>query len=215
MCCSTTAAAVELFCEHLEEFEIEAYTARLMAALLRNLTIAKGSRAKENCIGAIGSVAQASKAAFVVYLPQVFSLLLEGLQQTSADLLPLRARATQTAGSIIQEVPVAATAPYRQQVVQLVLVGLESQSELREASYRFFSCLCHALKDEFAPLAAQVLPFVLAALKSTDAIVKQFDEDDMPADLLEGLDPQEEEEDERRLKGIHIRTGSYILYINR
>ncbi|XP_055387843.1 uncharacterized protein LOC129616288 [Condylostylus longicornis] len=197
---------VEIFSEHLEEFEIESYLSTLMPALLHVLTTTKANAARENCIGAIGSAAQAAKGKFAPYVEQVFLILIEAMKQKEETLIPLRARATGTAGCIIQELPEGVTAPYRQKCLELTLEGLNSldHDDLREASYRFLGCLCHTLKDDFAPLIASVMPFVVATLKSTSGIVTQFEDNE---DVLDGVDCEEDEEDERRIKGIHIRTG--------
>lgn len=201
-------SAVELFCEHLEEFEIESHLPMLMPALLHSLATAKGNRARENCIGAIGSIAQAAKGKFADYAQQVFSILQEAMQQTSDELIPLRARATHTAGSVIRALPTESASVYTERFVELVLNGLGTLDhyDLRESSFRFFGCLCNIMKDEFAPLIPKVMPFAIAALKNTNGIVMQCEDEEN--DPLDGVDFDEDEEDEKRVKQIHIRTGT-------
>lgn len=143
---------------------------------------------------------------FSPYVPQIFEILQEALSQSRDELIPLRARATQTAGAIIQAMPKEATSAYQKRVAELVFEGLENidHYELREASYRFLGCLATALKDEFSPLISKAMPYVYASVMNTDGIVTQYEDDE---DILDGVDSDEDEEDDRRIKGIHIRTG--------
>lgn len=76
---SLVSAAVELFSEHLEDVEIETYLPSLMTALLHSLTVAKRNRSRENCIGAIGSAAQAAKSKVIASTSSLVICLRIGL----------------------------------------------------------------------------------------------------------------------------------------
>lgn len=174
--------AAELFCENLEDSEIEPYLLILLGALVHNATAARGIKARGHCIGAIGAAAQAAKSKFAFYLTLVFPVLLETLRQTSEELIPLRARATTTAACIIQAThspnqqdPEATL--YQEQLIELVLLGLEPTNHpvLRGASFKFVSCLCLTLKDDFASLVPKVIPYTLAALSNAENVGSGID----------------------------------------
>ncbi|CEM06397.1 unnamed protein product [Vitrella brassicaformis CCMP3155] len=215
--------ALMVLIDHLEEDQLAAYVPhvlpKIMATLMTLLAQTKADDSfrltllKESCINVISSLAGSAQKTFAPYSQEVLVHLEPVVKITNttsteegSPFVALRAKATDCVGAIAQAIGPEAFAPFLPVFYPLVKQGLSEISDhaLRENSFRFFACLAFSMREAFAPYLNDVFPSLVETAMSDK--FETFTHQD-EHDPLSGFDDEEDEEDERRIAGISIRTG--------
>ena len=118
----------------------------------------------------------------------------------------LRAKATIAIGKLAFSAGKEKFQPYLESISQKVLADLQKWElfEMSEAAYSYFAEISKVLGAEFAPMLATLIPLAIKSCISDEGIKHEYQEkkkDDF------SLGSESEEEEERDLKGISVRTA--------
>lgn len=173
---------------------------RLMAVLLSSPSV----RTKEGATVVLALAAGPAGEHFFPYAPKVLEAMQHLMQQTADEYLALRGAATDCVGAIAKAIGHGAFAPYLDSFVQLALQGMQLDYHgVRSNAFRFFDNLARSMEMAFAPLLPQVLELCTESCE-TEGLTAQMD---TPMDALDALDPEEYDEDVRRIHSMQVPTG--------
>ena len=196
--------ALEAFCDELGD-KIVAYLPHLMPRLIELVGHDGGKQhVRERSASAIASVAMAASAEFRPYFATTYATLRPLLGRAREEDLVLRARAVECIGIVVVAVGREMAGPVLEEASASVLGGMTiDHAHLRECSYGYFAQLAELLGADAQPLLPTLLPLLLKAAESDDAL--EFDESkEGGVELLLADDDASEDGD---FPTLSVRTG--------
>ena len=168
-CCS----AIDSLFAGLEERDVYAYLPDLVPAFSRLFSHPE-FKIKSAAIGAVGSIAQCAKSAFVPYFQNTMNALSGYVNlKGGEEELDLRAITIDTMGNIAVAVGPGAFQPYVQDLMAVTEEGLNlGNSQLKETSYMFWGTLARVYEDQFEP-------YLEGTLKALTVCLSQVEEADL------------------------------------
>jgi hypothetical protein len=166
---------------------------------------------KDTAIGAIGSIAVAIGKPFVKYLGPVVEMLRAFMAVRQEEMLTVRARATEVAGSVCNAVGKEAIGQnLLGEFNRLAFEGLQIESdhhqyELRTTSYGYFANLADVLDADFLPLFQNLYPFLMATIESNEGVMGSVGDSSGLESLVE--------DDEEDLAGEKVNFSVQIPFV--
>ena len=164
-CC----CAIDAMVHGLSPEDVATYLPELVPHLSR-LFSHPDAKIKSSAIGAVGSIAESSKEAFVPYFEQTMKTLHEnlGLKESEEDV-DLRSITIDSMGGMAEAVGPEAFKPYVQPLMQATEENLRlDNSRLKETSYMFWSAMARVYKENFEPFLEGATQSILEALEQDD-----------------------------------------------
>ena len=164
-CCT----AIDALVDGLESADIEPYLSGLIPHL-SHLFSHPETKIQAAAIGAVGSIAECAKDAFMPYFEQTMNLLSSFVQlKDSEEELDLRAMTLDAIGNIASAVGPKPFQRYVQPLMHATEEGLHlDNSRLKETGYMLWGTLARVYGPEFKPFLQGVVQGILACLEQED-----------------------------------------------
>ncbi|KJE92079.1 hypothetical protein CAOG_03106 [Capsaspora owczarzaki ATCC 30864] len=192
--------SIEHYCFHLGE-RVLPYVPHVVGQLLLVIANATHLNTRAYAVGGVAAVALAAKSEFVPYLPQILPSLLEFLAIEDDEHMPLRIGATDALGSIVKAVGSEHCGSVAEQIMPVVVAGLEKHAddaELSQSTFSLFASLAAVFKEAFSPYLPHLMPTLLSVCESNYGLEmhRAKSNDDQGFRLPPSLDVDQGAEDE-------------------
>ena len=158
---------VDVYAENLQQDALP-YAVNLMnklSIIASTECRADGMRARCTAIQAISSVAEAIKEEFVPFASDTYKILIPLLRLTSDEMLPLRARATDTIGVVANASGNNTFDPFFEEVMGLVQQGLTLEShEINELSFGLWANMAELYPARMNEAMPTLIPHLFATI---------------------------------------------------
>lgn len=165
------ALALEVLCEHTAD-HLEPYIHPLVHTILLHLSTSSLPTQKNMC-SVLSSIAASKTQSFQPFAPQVLELLLQAVQMTAPNALPLRARAVETVGVVAVSMGKEAFLPYLPHFIGHVVDNFKQEDPLlREYSFGFLCNVCEMLQQDFLPYMEDTIQCAIHTIEQDRSIYK-------------------------------------------
>lgn len=196
--------ALDAWLETLED-EAAPYVPAMLQVL--GAALASGSAdLQELALSATASAAASAGEAFRPHLPELLPRLVACLTNEQPDFVTVRARALECVGMLVAAE--GGREALGDECIQNILVVAQAgsaseHSELREYAHGYYMNAAHALKADFTPYLAQVVPAALQSLAMDDGTVLYDSDTDEDSDS----DDDDAGDGVGDSKSLRVRTG--------
>lgn len=165
------ALALEVLCEHAADY-LEPYVHPLVTTILLHLSTSSLLTQKNMC-SVLSSIAAAKTQSFQPFAAAVLELLLQAVQMTAPNALPLRARAVETVGVVAISMGKEAFSPYLPHFIGHVVDNFKQDDPLlREYSFGFLCNVCEMLEQDFLPYMEDTIQCAIHTIEQDRSVYK-------------------------------------------
>jgi len=197
--------AIEMFCENLNDQEIQPYLHQLLECLVNYLD-APQIEIKRGVLMALASVLTAAQTQIIPYIGPLMEKLGRCLFSDEDELV--RAKAAIAIGKLAESAGLELFKPYLEMCSKRILAEMQSKGnlyEMHEAGYSYFGDIVKLLGEQFTTMNSILVPMLIKSLNSSEGVKHHYAEKNK--DKIQIAESDSDSENDEDLKGVSVRTA--------